>query len=117
MVDIYNEKLEKYADHHRHIFTAKYSHANKHEGIFQDLTVNNEDNVVVQQIALRLSKSFQNLQLQKGDVVQFEALVKKNNRNEFMVERPTRVEKIASAAPQDKGGVHVVGDNWDWFKN
>ncbi|MCH3904274.1 MAG: hypothetical protein LKF01_07195 [Lactobacillus sp.] len=116
-MDIYNQKLAKYDDGKRHIFTAKFVRADKHNGVFQELTVNNEDNLVVQQIALKMSKSFKDLQLQKGDTVQFEGVVKQNKRGEYLVQRPINVDKIASAPDQNNSKVHVVGDDWDWFRN
>ena len=70
MIDIYNEKLAKYADGERRIFTATFLRPDDRKGIFQNLTVNNEDNVVVKQIALRMNKAFKELDLEKGDVVQ-----------------------------------------------
>lgn len=117
MIDIYNSKLEKYADSDRHIFTATFVRPDDRQGIFKDLTVDNEDNKVVDQIALRMTKAFKELDLKKGDVVQFEAIVKKNKRGEFTVERPTRAEKIdTSGEESDNSGVHTVGDDWDWFE-
>ena len=82
MIDIYNEKLAKYADGERRIFTATFLRPDDRKGIFQNLTVNNEDNVVVKQIVLRMNKAFKELNLEKGDVVQFEAIVKQNSRGE-----------------------------------
>jgi ABC-type amino acid transport substrate-binding protein len=117
MTDIHNQKLAKYDDNKRHIFTAKFVRTDKHAGIFQQLTVNNEDNVVVDQIALRMSKTFQNLKLVKGDVVQFEGVVKHTNLDDYTVQRPTDVEKIASAPAQTDSKINVIGDDWDWFKN
>lgn len=117
MIDIYNEKLAKYADGERRIFTATFLRPDDRKGIFQNLTVNNEDNVVVKQIALRMNKAFKELNLEKGDVVQFEAIVKQNSRGEYTVERPTGVEKISSGEDEEDSGVHTVGDDWDWFEN
>lgn len=116
MIDIYNEKLAKYADGKRRIFTATFLRPDDRKGIFQNLTVNNEDNVVVKQIVLRMSKAFKELNLEKGDVIQFEAIVKQNSRGEYTVERPTGVEKISSAEDEEDSGVHTVGDDWDWFE-
>lgn len=116
MIDIYNEKLAKYADGERCIFTATFLRPDDRKGIFQNLTVNNEDNVVVKQIVLRMNKAFKELNLEKGDVVQFEAVVKQNSRGEYTVERPTGVERISSGQDEEDSGVHVVGDDWDWFE-
>lgn len=101
MIEIYNESLAKYADGDRHIFT--------------ELTVDNEDNVVVKQIALHMTKAFKDLNLEEGDVIQFEGIVKKNTRDEYTVERPTRAEKISSADNSDSK-IHVMGNDWDWFE-
>lgn len=117
MADINNQKLAKYADKERHIFTGKFLRTEKRDGIFQQLTVNNEDNVVVDQIALHMTKSFKELNLQKGDVVQFNGVVNQNKRGEYVVQRPTDVEKIASAPVENKSKVNVVGDDWDWFRD
>lgn len=116
MIDIYNEKLAKYADGERRIFTATFLRPDDRKGIFQNLTVNNEDNVVVKQIVLRMTKAFKELNLEKGDVVQFEAIVKQNSRGEYTVERPTGMERISSGQDEEDSGVHVVGDDWDWFE-
>ncbi|WP_248616415.1 hypothetical protein [Lactobacillus amylovorus] len=66
MIDIYNEKLAKYADGERRIFTATFLRPDDRKGIFQNLTVNNEDNVVVKQIVLRMNKAFKELNLEKA---------------------------------------------------
>ena len=110
------EKLAKYADGERRIFTATFLRPDDRKGIFQNLTVNNEDNVVVKQIVLRMNKAFKELNLEKGDVVQFEAIVKQNSRGEYTVERPTGMERISSGQDEEDSGVHVVGDDWDWFE-
>lgn len=116
MIDIYNQKLEQYADGERRIFTATFLRPDDRQGIFKNLTVNNEENIVVKQIALRMTKAFKELNLEKGDIIQFEAIVKKNKRGEFTVERPTHAEKISSAETEEDSGVHTVGDDWDWFE-
>ncbi len=117
MSDIYNQKLEKYADGNRHIFTATFIKKDDKQGIFKNLTADNEENVVVEQIALRMTKAFRELDLKQGDVIQFEAIVKKNKRGEFTVERPTRAETIdTSKEVKEDEGVHVVSDNWNWFE-
>lgn len=116
MIDIYNEKLAKFADGERRIFTATFLRPDDRQGIFKDLTVDNVDNEVVKQIALRMTKAFKELNLQKGDVIQFEAIVKKNKRGEYTVERPTHAEKISSAETEEDTGVHTVGDDWNWFE-
>ena len=110
MIDIYNESLAKYADGDRHIFTAKFLRPDDRKGIFAELTVDNEDNVVVKQIALH-----KELDLEEGDVIQFEGIVQKNSRDEYTVERPTRTEKISSANNGDSK-VHIMGNDWDWFE-
>ncbi|NMB31898.1 MAG: hypothetical protein GX990_04500 [Lactobacillus sp.] len=115
MIDIYNESLAKYADGDRHIFTAKFLRPDDRKGIFTELTVDNEDNVVVKQIALHMTKAFKDLNLEEDDVIQFEGIVKKNTRDEYTVERPTRAEKISSADNSDSK-VHVMGNDWDWFE-
>lgn len=116
MIDIYNEELAKYADGKQRIFTATFLRPDERKGVFQNLTVDNEDNVVVKQIALRMSKGFKELNLEKGDVVQFEAIVKQNKQGEYTVERPTGVEKISSAEDEENSGVHNVENDWDWFE-
>ena len=63
-----------------------------------------------------MNKAFKELNLEKGDVVQFEAIVKQNSRGEYTVERPTGVEKISSGEDEEDSGVHTVGDDWDWFE-
>ncbi len=40
MIDIYNEKLAKYADGERRIFTATFLRPDDRKGIFQNLYVN-----------------------------------------------------------------------------
>lgn len=117
MIDIYNRSLAKYADNKRHIFTATFLRSSEHEAIFKDLTVDELNNVVVKQIALRYTKAFKELNLAKGDVIQFEALVKENKDDEFKVERPTKAEKIKDASEDEsQDGVHVVSDDWNWFE-
>ena len=115
MIDVYNESLAKYADGDRHIFTAKFLRPDDRKGIFAELTVDNEDNVVVKQIALHMTKAFKELDLEVGDVIQFEGIVQKNSRDEYTVERPTRTEKISSANNGDSK-VHIMGNDWDWFE-
>lgn len=118
MIDIYNKKLEKFADGERHIFTATFVRPSARLAIFQDLKVDNQESKpVVDRIAIHYTKTFKDLNLHKGDVVQFEGIVKKDKKNEFMVERPTKAETISSVASEDeKNGVHVVSDDWNWFE-
>lgn len=116
LIDIYNKELAKYADGKQHIFTATFLRPDDRKGIFKNLTVDNEDNIVVKQIVLRMTKGFKELNLEKGDVVQFEAIVKQNKNNEYTVERPTGVEKISSSEDGKDSGVHVVSDDWNWFE-
>lgn len=116
MIDIYNQKLEKYDDGERHIFVATFDRPSDRRAIFTDLKVDDMKSVVVERIALNMTKTFRELDLQKGDVIQFEAIVKKNNKNEYTVERPTKAEKIDAAADHEQSNVHVVSDDWNWFE-
>ncbi|RVU70745.1 MULTISPECIES: hypothetical protein [Lactobacillus] len=116
MIDIYNEKLEKYDDGTRHVFTATFLQPNDRQAIFTDLKVDSMDEVVVNKIAMHYTKAFKDLDLNPGDVIQFEGLVKKDNQGGFSVERPTQAEKI-QAAPAPDSNVHVMGNDWNWFEN
>ena len=66
--------------------------------------------------ALHYLKTFKDLDLKRGDVVEFEGMVEKDSNNGFTIERPTQAEKIRSAAADD-AKVDVVGDDWNWFEN
>ena len=54
--------------------------------------------------------------MKKATLFNFEAIVKQNSRGEYTVERPTGMERISSGQDEEDSGVHVVGDDWDWFE-
>lgn len=116
-VDIYNEKLEPYDDGKRHKFSGTFDRLNDRLAIFKDLRIAGAGgNPIVKQLALHYLKTFKDLDLKRGDVVEFEGMVEKDSNNGFTIERPTQVEKIRSAAADD-AKVDVVGDDWNWFEN
>lgn len=118
MIDVYNEKMAKFADEERHIFTATFIKPYDRLAIFKDLRIDDqESDPVINKIALHYTKTFKDLDLIAGDVVQFQGIVKKNNKDEYTIERPNKAEKIASAPrEEDQNGFHVVSDDWDWFE-
>ena len=116
-VDIYNEKLEPYDDGKRHKFSGTFDRLNDRLAIFKDLRIAGAGgNPIVKQLALHYLKTFKDLDLKRGDVVEFEGMVEKDSNNGFTIERPTQAEKIRSAAADD-AKVDVVGDDWNWFEN
>lgn len=77
-VDIYNEKLEPYDDGKRHKFSGTFDRLNDRLAIFKDLRIAGAGgNPIVKQLALHYLKTFKDLDLKRGDVVEFEGMVEK----------------------------------------
>ncbi|MES5148362.1 hypothetical protein [Lactobacillus crispatus] len=51
------------------------------------------------QLALHYLKTFKDLDLKRGDVVEFEDMVEKDSNNGFTIERPTKQKKSDQQLP------------------
>ncbi|WP_270770499.1 hypothetical protein [Lactobacillus crispatus] len=99
-VDIYNEKLEPYDDGKRHKFSGTFDRLNDRLAIFKDLRIAGAGgNPIVKQLALHYLKTFKDLDLKRGDVVEFEGMVEKDSNNGFTIERPTQAKKSDQQLP------------------